>query len=323
MISMKRRLRARLLGVAVAGLALGLLVCQATVGAASGALSHPQVVASWPFAPPYGSFAESMTLGSEGNLYVSLTTWGDVNDVGQVVRVTPAGATSPYGQSIDLGYGLLTGLAFHGGDLYVAVAFNDSPGVFRVPSAGSPTQVLALPEDSFPNGIAFHAGYLYVTDSSAGAVWRSDPTTISSPAQPWLQDELLAPGSGPRDHEIGANGIAFSGDSLYVAVADAGRVVKTTVGSSGSAGALRVVLERATLKSADGIAFDGSANLWLTTNGPNHGQVLMLGTNGKLAVVAPQVALDYPTQPVFGAGGTLFVANGSFDGGTPSVVAFP
>ena len=99
--------------------------------------------------------------------------------------------------------------------------------------------------------------------------------------------------------------------------------MKTTLDSGGSAGPLQVVLERATLKSADGIAFDGSGNLWITTNGPNHGQLLTLGTNGKLAVVAPQVGLDYPTQPVFGLSGTLYVSNGSFDGGAPSVVALP
>ncbi len=321
---MKRRLRGRGGLLAVAVLALGLLVsAQASVGVASAAPSHPQVVASWPFAPPYGSFAESMTLGTDGNLYVSLTTWGDVSDVGQVVKVTPAGVMSPYGQSMDLGFGLLTGLAFHGGDLYVAVAFSDSPAVYRVPVSGSPTQVLALPEESFPNGIAFHGGDLYVTDSALGAVWRVDPTTPSAPSDPWLQDELLSPGSGPRDHEIGANGIAFSGNSLYVAVADAGRIVKVALGTGGSAGPLDVVLERATLKSVDGIAFDPSGNLWVTTNGPNYGQVLMLGTNGKLAVAAPQVGLDYPTQPVFGPTGTLFVSNGSFDGGAPSVVTLP
>ena len=197
---MKRSLRARRGGLlAVAVLALGLLVsAQASVGVASAAPSHPQVVASWPFTDPYGSFAESMTLGANGNLYVSLTTWDDVNDVGQIVQVTPAGAKSQYGESMDLGYGLLTGLAFYQGDLYVAVAFNDSPGVYRVPASGSPTQVLALPEESFPNGLAFHDGYLYVTDSAFGAVWRSDPTTPSAQSDPWLQDELLAPGTGPR-----------------------------------------------------------------------------------------------------------------------------
>ena len=304
-------------------LAAGALVLGLLLAAPAAANANARVVTSWPFTAPYGSFAESLALGPDGSLYASLTTWGDEADSGQIVAISPStGAKTPFGESIDVGLGLLTGVAFdQSGNLYVAEAFSDTPGVFRVPANGPPTQVLALPSESFPNGVAFHDGYLYVTDSSLGAVWRSNPSVLSSPSEPWLEDALLMPGSGPRDHGIGANGIAFRGDWLYVSVSDGARIVRAAVLPDGSAGPLEVVLERATLRSADGIAFDASGNLWITTNGPNRGQLLKLGVNRKLELVATQANwLDYPAMPVFGPSGSLFVENGSFELGTPSIV---
>jgi sugar lactone lactonase YvrE len=123
------------------------------------------------------------------------------------------------------------------------------------------------------------------------------------------------------DHGIRANGIAFRGSQLYASVSDAGRRVRVAARQDGSAGPLRVVLERGTLRrSADGIAFDPAGNLWIVTNGANTGRVPVLA-NGELTAVGGQYAwLDYPAMPVFGPSGTLFVENCSFLLGTPSIV---
>lgn len=318
---MKSILRGRLpLALAVVALALVAGVAAATAAPLGGV--QVRTVTSWGFAPPYGSFAEGMALGADGNLYASVTAWGDEVDMGQIERVSPTtGERTPFGQSIDVGLGLLTGVAFDGaGRLYVAEAFSDSPGVYRVEASGPPTQVLALPAESFPNGIAFHDGELYVTDSSLGAIWRSDPSVFTTPAEPWLSDPLLAPGTHMGDHGIGVNGIAFRGSQLYASVSDAGRIVRVAVRQDGSAGPLRVVLERGTLQSADGIAFDPAGDLWIVTNGPNRGRVLVLA-HGELTAVGGQPAwLDYPAMPVFGPSGSLFVENGSFILGAPSIV---
>src|SRR5581483_5308126 len=155
----------------------------AAIGTTAGA-SNPrlnaQVVASWPFTEPYGSFAESMALGPNGFLYVSRTVWGDEHNYGYVERFRPSGAAhSVVAGPIDLGaWELLTGIAFDPqGHLYVTVApFLDeglalAPGVLRVESNGTLTRVLTLPVSSFPNGLAVHGGYLYVADSS-GPIWR-------------------------------------------------------------------------------------------------------------------------------------------------------
>jgi sugar lactone lactonase YvrE len=222
---------------------------------------------------------------------------------------------------------LLTGLAFDDrGLLYVADAtFSDTdlPGVFRVDRKGL-TRVLTLPADSFPNGLAFQDGYLYVSDSALGAIWRAHPYKGSVLTEPWLQHETLMPGEGG----LGANGIASRRGFLYVAVSDAGRIVRIPALRNGKPGALEeVVPARPELEGVDGIAFDLLGNLWLVTNGPATGRLEVLTPFGALFVLADQPSwLDYPTQPVFGTTpntlGSLYIANGSFDNGVPNVIAF-
>ena len=145
--------------------------------------------------------------------------------------------------------------------------------------------------------------------------------------EPWFQHEKLGPGIGEEDHQIGANGIAFRNGDLYVAVADAGRIVRIPVLRNGNAGKLRVIAEREELKSVDGIAFDLLGNLWLVTNGPERGRLEVLTPFGALFVLANQPEwLDYPTQPVFGTTpgtlGSLYIANGAIESGTPNVIGF-
>ena len=282
------------------------------------------MVTSWPYAEPYGAFAEGLARGADGNLYASLTTWGDEANLGQIVKVSPTtGARTPFGDSFGVGGGLLPGLACDAqGRLYVAVAFSETPGVFRVEPSGPPAQILALPAESFPNGLAFEGRYLYVTDSSLGAIWRTSVDGFAAPSVPWVSDPLLLPGTKPADHGIGANGIAASPGRLVVSVSDAGRIVSLPIAADGSPGPVSVVAERGELRAADGIAFDSAGGLWIVTNGPVKGRLLVLAPNGKLTVAAAQPAwLDYPTMPVFGASGELFIENGSFSGGQPSIVA--
>jgi sugar lactone lactonase YvrE len=172
-------------------------------------------------------------------------------DFGQIVKIEPGtGRQTAFGPTIETP-GLLTGVAFDAqGRLYVANAtFSDEelPGVFRI-DAGHATRVLTLPEESFPNGLAVRDSYLYVSDSALGAVWRAPLKTASTPVAPWFQDSSLLPSTGGNDHGIGANGIAFKSGDLYVAVSDAGRIVRVPVLPSGVPGAPRVVSYRPTCR---------------------------------------------------------------------------
>jgi sugar lactone lactonase YvrE len=284
----------------------------------------PRTVASWPFADPYGSFAESMALGHDGYLYVSRTIWGEESNVGVIERVSPTGNMPPKTVvgPIDVDGGLVAGLAFDAkGRLYVALATFSSqnpPGVARVEPNGKLTRVLTLPPDSFPNGLAFHDGYLYVTDPALGAIWRALPgNTPVIPLQPWLQGPALAP-----DTALGPDGIAFHGQTLYFTHYDRGEILSVYVLPNGAPGQLRIFTANQALVTADGIAFDLFGNLWVTVNGPTSGRVaVVLPVTGQVVVVADQPAwLDYPTQPVFAFPFTLYVSNGSFDNGAPSVI---
>jgi sugar lactone lactonase YvrE len=319
---MKGLLRGGLLGAVVAALAAaGLSTASA---APNPVLPAPQTVVSWSFVAPYGSFGESMAFAGNA-LYVSHTTWGETSNAGAIERIPLRGGTPrTIVSGIDAGYGLLAGVAFDPqGRLYVArAAFSDSvpTAVLRVGEDGQLTPVLYLPSEAFPNGLAFSGNYLYVTDPDLGAIWRvrlgSTPVTQTDP---WLQDPALAPVKG-----LGTNGIAFRDNTLYVTQYDRGQILTSTLAPDGSPGPLHVFAQDRALITADGIAFDPLGNLWVTVNG-NHtndsGSIVVVTPEGGVHVLAHNPAwLDYPTEPVFAGALGLYVANGSFNSGTPSVI---
>jgi sugar lactone lactonase YvrE len=319
--------------VTILALVLALLFVAAAPAAAASGLnsrlglwSRPGVVTT--FNPgDNGAFCESLAADRAGHLFASVTVWGpsDGNSTGQIWRIAPNGHKTLVA-TCDLGVtGMLSGLAFDDrGRLYAGWAdFADpstaKPGVVRLDPGGALKRVVTLPGSSFPNGLAFHDGRLYVSDSTRGAIWRVRPGRPQEPSRPWLQNDLLLPGA----NGLGANGIVFWHSRLTVAVSDAGRIVRVRVRANGSAGAPAVVVEKPDLVSVDGIAYDVRGGLWLVTN--TNG-LLRLGPAGALSRVATNPGwLDYPTQPVFGTTPstrtTLFIANGSFTNGTPNILA--
>jgi sugar lactone lactonase YvrE len=275
--------------------------------------SFPRVVTSWPEAP--GSFAEGMTADTHGVLYVTRTVWGATVDTATIERIAPDGThTAVFGPYETPG--LLAGLAWDHGQLYVANAtFGDGNGVARVNPDGTLTTVLALPPEAFPNGLAFHDGWLYVTDAY-GAVWRVQPGG-PMPTEPWFAGPEIAPVSA-----LGPDGIAFRGDTLYVTSYDQGLIVTLGVLPDGTAGPAHVFASSKWLVSADGIAFDPAGTLWVAVNSPGHGRLVTVSPAGAVDVRTTDTAwLDYPTQPVF-AHGQLYVENGSYKHGLPNVIVF-
>jgi len=334
----------------LAALTLALLATGAAASPGRACAPMPGTVAT--FLPgDYGSFAEGMAANSHGALFVSLTTWGFYDEadettaesnVGEVWKVAP-GHDKVRLAKVDLSpYGMLLGVAIDRRDrVYVAAYDMESGltpnGVYRLEGDGSLTQVVVLPEGAWPNGIAFHEGRLYITDSGTGAVWRARVKAgMASPSKPWLQDDLLAPGDPGTDPSmtgIGANGIAFRGDRVFVSVADHARVVRVPVRADGSPGTPRVICEAPQLKTADGIAFDAFGGLWITTDSgttgvsPSGGLYRLTPAAGLWTIADDPGWLNYPTTPVFGTTrgtrSTLFVENGAFygldDGSSPDI----
>lgn len=281
----------------------------------------------------WGAFVESAAADSDGNLWVSRTVWGYYDEttsdsnIGELWKVTPSGDVQLVA-SLDVSpFGMLGGVAVSPrGRVYIAVfdmGMGVSPnGVLRL-NGNTLDQVVALPQGAWPNGLAFHDRRLYISDSALGAVWRVSPRDLpATPESPWLQDDLLAPGTGENASGLGVNGIAFRGDRLYAVVADFGRVVRVPVHRDGSPGSPVVVAERQELVTADGIAFDKAGGLWIavnsgTTGAMPSGALYRLTPGGALTSVADDRGwLNYPTQPVFGVTpatrGDLFVVNGAF-----------
>jgi sugar lactone lactonase YvrE len=307
---------------------------------------QPTVLTTWEPAP-WGSFAESMAADSHGDLYVSRTTWGYYDrytmddNTAEVWKVTPDGSRTLVVTEPVSPFAMATGIAIDGDDqVYLAIfdysnayGIYDSPsGVFKV-GEGSLTRVLSLPPGTFPNGLAFHKGKLYISDCERGAIWRVRVDEgAADPAAPWFNSALLAP---PNIYAHGANGIAFKGDTLYTVVASSGRILKVPVSRDGTAGQAVVLCKYPELRSADGIAFDILGRLWVVTNGSKltpDGGLWRVAPDGSLRTIANDPGwLNYPVMPVFGrtcsTATTLYVLNGAYfeylDGSAPDLISLP
>ena len=292
---------------------------------------HPRVIATFPTGYEFNSFAESLAVAPGGELYATVTIWKDgTSDVGKLYRIGPGGRMRQVGP--DLAVGILSGLAFDDrGYLYAGViAFGpgDEPaGVLRFAPDGSVTRAVTLPEGTFPNGLAFHDGALYIADSGFGAIWKAYPAMgrIATLTEPWIEDPTLAPTGG-----LGVNGIAFRGGALYGVNADTGAVVRIPVNRNGGAGRPSlVVAPNADMIGADGVAFDVDGGLWVAINHGDEtvgGALVRVGPYGHPTVVANDPGwLDYPAQPAFGVTQatrtTLYVVNGSLNTGNCNVIA--
>jgi sugar lactone lactonase YvrE len=335
---MKKSLTATVVAV-LAAVTLG--GSPATATAASAPVTA-QVVTT--FAPGEGgAFAESMTADGQGRLIVSLTQWGVeqtdgswTDNVGQLYRVSADGTQTAYGPRLDLGAcSQLMGVAVDAGRVYVVVGnFDPSCGPSSPPSGvlqvtdNSATRVLTMPAGTFANGLTIHNGTLYVTDSFSGSVWSGPVERPTAPGRPWFSSAKLAPTGAIS---LGANGIAYRDGALYVTGYARGYIVAVGIDRMGRPAESRVVAHDSRLARADGIAFDGQGRLWVTINPAvdpktmtqsGGGALVVIDSGGHINTIAtPPQSLDYPTQPV-PLGGAVFVTNGSFVNGTPTVVKF-
>lgn len=346
-----RKALAAAVAVAVAGLVgLAAPANATTPGPAPGALSHARTVTT--FDPGAGgAFGESMAPDGRGNLVVSVTSWGPLisgdpespdavwaPNTGQLWRVRPDGTRTPFGPAIDLTpAAMLLGVAVDPvGNAYVVVyrfpgAGDPTPasGVLRVSRNGTVSRLVTLPDEAGPNGIALHDGMLYITDGGdntigrPGGVWRVPAWKPSTPTTRWFTSSLLSPSDNPDLPPIGANGIAFRDGAMFVVSWGQGLVLRVTLARNGSPAGARVFAKDARLVEADGIAFDAAGRAWVTVNGPadTGGSLVTLSRSGRLSPVAvPEGVLDYPTQAVVDCRGAVYVVNGSYVNGTPSLV---
>src|SRR5712692_4691222 len=167
---------------------------------------------------------------------------------------------------------------------------------------------------------------LFVSDSFLGTIFKVAPDGSSVIA--WAHSSLLTTTGSPP---FGANGLAFDRDEKFLYVANTGdnRVLRVPVERNGTAGAVEVFADGATINAeqnttqalhgADGIMFDKRGNLYVCANQANEIQVL----SPQASLIARYSAsganaLDFPASLVF-KGRQLFITNLSLsDGGVNS-----
>ena len=204
---------------------------------------------------------------------------------------------------------------------------NVPSSVQRVTASGW-TSVMTLPDGTFPNGLTTYAGTFYVADSN-GAIWSGPTGRTTAPTNPWYTSSLLDP---TDETGIGAADVAFHAGSVYVTSYAQGLLLRIPLADDGAATKARIVAQDSRLDRADGLAFDANGRAWITVNPRvdwaameqvGGGSIAVVTPAGRVSIAAtPAESLDYPTEAVFDGQGTVYVANGSYFYGTPSLVAF-
>lgn len=233
-------------------------------------------------------FPEGITANQSGKIFVGTFDFGGGN---KLLRYSANGKLEAIR---DFGATPLLGLKFNPGDnkVYIcnfgaskiqriAANFNaatpvedvaDIPGIGAPPSRteGNPDgsmDTIIFGSNSFPapNALAFDSsGYLYVSDSFQGAIFRIDNVQSCDITTPCVvnvvkHDGLLATAGFPP---FGANGLAFNADESAFFVANTGddRVLRLDLITD----ALSVFAE--SINGADGLSFDSQGRLWVAAN---------------------------------------------------------
>jgi sugar lactone lactonase YvrE len=214
-----------------------------------------------------GELPEGIAIDKPGNIYATLGPPFFVGGgYGAVLKISPDGnettvlveypeGPAPAGLVVDAP-----------GNVYFAVPDpgGTDVGVYLVNSDGGAERLPGTENMLVPNGLAFDKqGNLFVSDSALGAIWRI-PVSKSTPAEIWLQHELVA---GCTADDLGANGIAFWKGDLFVANTSRGALVKVPVATDGSPGEPMMVAgntdcEPTGLFGMDGIALDVHGNVY-------------------------------------------------------------
>lgn len=263
---------------------------------------------------PAGMWFESVKVAPDGTIFLSaiegldLQTGDKTKVHAQIIALSPDGMERVFHE---LPKGATAGaLAFGPDGVMFMVGDGAACGVWRFTRDGKGELFAKLPEGSWPNGMDLGPdGKLYVSDSVLGLIWRIDP--VSGAVEKAIEhDELrrrpfiaLAPG---------ANGLHFYGRDLFIAVSDAGKLLKLPLASDGKLGKPKVV---ATGVPGDDFAIDPQGVLYVTTHPYN--TIVRITPDGTRTVIADaKDGVSGATDAAFGVRPgdtrTLYVAT---DGG--------
>ena len=247
--------------------------------------------------PPAGEFAEGVAAARHGEVYAGLSGLGRMIEVATDGSVTDLfqlelaeGDFGLTGLNIDPSYGGLF-VAVNSADPALHGVWSVSRGVDEESVAGERQRVPGTEAMAMPNAIAFgnddiDDDVMYVTDSAAGQVWRSEWEGFVGwrQAEPWLTDPLLeGTGALPFPFPVGANGIAVEDRVVYVGVTEKGHIVGIPILADGSAGEPFVHLELPGV-SIDGIGITDDGDFVVAD--PPANTIWLIGDDGVPVVLA-------------------------------------
>ncbi|MHB8970127.1 MAG: NHL repeat-containing protein [Pirellulaceae bacterium] len=229
--------------------------------------------------PDYCNTPDAMAVLPDKSIILSVPNFTDSSSPGVLMKISPQDEVTLF---CKLPLHPQTGRVFPmgvrqspAGDIYVAdsqcldeTADNSRLLCVRV-AAGKPGKVEVVASGlNIANGVAIHAGFVYVTDSSIGktaqgavlsAVYRFRLDERDVQVKPAGNDTHLVATleTVSRDIPVGADGIDFDEQGqLYVANCGDARIEKFVLGDTGQIVRREVLTGPGQLKSADGVFYD-------------------------------------------------------------------
>ena len=186
------------------------------------------------------------------------------------------------------------GLLSKPGEIYAAVAAGGAnpvpaPGVYKVSADGSVAPFADHPAMFFPNDFELVGDTMLLSDST-GTIY----SVTEGNAEVWSNHELLqgdltaCGGTGQLD--IGVNGLASDGATVYAAITDTGRILAYPA----AGGEPSVLVEDCALAGADGIVVDEDGSIIVAVNRAD--KLVRVQTDGTMSTLAAGPPLDFPAS---------------------------
>jgi sugar lactone lactonase YvrE len=265
---------------------------------------------------------EGLTVGPDGNVYVSTFDPTGASGPAQVLVFNPQGQLLQQ-HVIQGASSAMLGVTFQPGtDTLMVIDFGRGTVMKVDPTTGNAVDCVTGPGPGAGlNAMTFdHSGNIYVSGSFTGTIYtNSSSSSICGPAKTWYTNtDLLGPSNGIPP--FGANGIEFNkaGTAMFAANTALDWIVKIEI-SGGQPGKAAVFTN--SINGCDGLVLDGNDNLWVAANQAD--EIVVVDPTGKVIAKLGDFngvrngvtnGLLFPASPAFSKDGQwLYVTNLELD----------